>query len=78
MKEDRRLKLNCPMCSQQFITTRRDKIWCNISCSKKFRLIKESISTNYQIQKNKDNKCYYYDFDSNKFHIKSLMPKNKL
>ena len=78
MEEDKRLKLNCPMCNQQFITTRRDKIWCSISCSKKLRLIKESVTTNYQLQKSKNNKGYYYDFDSNKFYIKSLMPKNKL
>jgi|TARA_R100001460_G_scaffold81738_1_gene122654 ribosomal protein L37AE/L43A len=70
---NKKIKLNCPMCDKQFITTRRDKIWCNLGCSNKFRKIKKSIDANYQKQKNIENKAYHYDFDLDKFFIKSLI-----
>ena len=70
---NKKIKMNCPMCNKEFITTRRDKIWCNVACSNKFRQIKKNIEANYQKQKRIENKAFHYDFELNKFFIKSFM-----
>ncbi len=67
------MKLNCPMCSDVFTTTRRDKIWCSVGCSSRFREVKKSIEANYQKHKRIENKAFHYNFDLDKFFIKSLM-----
>ena len=63
------LKLNCPMCLIEFTTNRRDKIWCDKSCAKKLRDIKDRIDTNYSRQKSIDNKMYFYNLELNKFYF---------
>ena len=67
------LKLNCPMCNKEFITTRRDKIWCDKGCSNRFREVKKSIENNYRKNELIKNNAYHYDLDKDKFSIKSLM-----
>ena len=67
------LKLNCPMCDTEFITTRRDKVWCKISCSIKFQNIKHSIMVNKSTQQNMKNESFIYDLELNKFYLKSMM-----
>jgi hypothetical protein len=67
------IKLNCPMCEQEFTTPRRDKIWCNVGCSNRFIEVKKNIDANkrkHELIKNTD---YHYNFKLNKFFIKSLM-----
>ena len=71
---NKQIKLNCPMCDKEFITSRRDKIWCDKKCSDKFRNVKKLIEINKSKQKRIDNDAFYYDFDLNKFFLKSFMP----
>ena len=61
------------MCKQEFVTTRRDKIWCSTDCSSKFREVKKSIDINYDKQKLMSNKAFIYDISLNKFFLKSLL-----
>jgi ribosomal protein L37AE/L43A len=70
---NKKMKLNCPMCKEEFTTTRRDKIWCNVKCSNRFREVKKSIEANYSKHEFFKNKAFHYEFDLNKFFIKSLM-----
>tara|TARA_R110000796_G_scaffold240570_1_gene361689 strand:- start:50 stop:268 length:219 start_codon:yes stop_codon:yes gene_type:complete len=64
------IKLNCPLCNIEFKTTRTDKIWCSISCSNKFRIIKNNINENSSIQQRHINKeKYRYNIDLNKWYL---------
>ena len=67
------MKLNCPMCKREFTTTIRDKIWCNTGCSNRFREVKKSIDDNKRKQESIKNLAFHYDFELDKFFIKSLM-----
>jgi ribosomal protein L37AE/L43A len=64
------MKLNCPMCKNQFITKRRDKVWCSIGCSDRFREVKQSIDTNKSKHKMFLNPNFEYNLETNKFKIK--------
>ena len=71
---NKELKLNCPMCNTEFITTRRDKIWCNIGCSNKYRNVKPKININKQTQrKMQEDDLWLYDLEMNKFYYKPIM-----
>ena len=61
------LKLNCPMCLIEFTTSRRDKIWCDKSCAKKLRDIKDRIEDNYSRHERMNNKFCVYNLELNKF-----------
>jgi ribosomal protein L37AE/L43A len=64
------IKLNCPMCKVEFITSRTDKIWCSLSCSKSFRLIKEDLKLNRSTQERHLNTDRFrYDIELNKWFL---------
>ena len=63
------LKMICPMCNVEFITNRRDKIWCDKSCAAKLRDVKDCIDTNYRRQEQIQSNRFIYDLESNKFFI---------
>jgi hypothetical protein len=48
MKE---IKLSCPFCRQNFVTSRRDKFWCSTTCSNSIRELKERLDNNKSTQK---------------------------
>ena len=69
----KKIKLNCPMCNIEFITNKRNRIWCNKQCSDSFRdlrnRVEKNIENNKRLQKRIDNVNYRYDFDSNKYFL---------
>ena len=65
------LKLSCPMCDKEFVTKRRDQVWCSRKCSRKYSNIKHLIKANYSKQENmKNTEVYSYDFNKDKFFLK--------
>ena len=69
---NKEMKLNCPMCEKEFTTTRRDKIWCDVKCSRRFLNIKKSKDSNRQKHKRIENDALHYDLELDKFYIKSM------
>jgi len=69
----KKLKLNCPMCNEEFVTNKRNRIWCNKTCSDSFRdlrnRVEKNIETNKRFQRRIDNVNYRYDFESNKWFL---------
>tara|TARA_R100000541_G_scaffold38593_1_gene46372 strand:+ start:57 stop:272 length:216 start_codon:yes stop_codon:yes gene_type:complete len=63
------IELICPMCSVEFKTNRRDKIWCNTSCGKMFMNVKKKLDKNKIIQNQVDKGLIFYDFTIKKFKL---------
>ena len=66
------IKLKCPYCIKEFTTTRRDKIWCDRQCAKKYAQIKTQIDLNKQHQKLILDDAFEYDYELDKFYVKAF------
>ena len=72
------IKLKCPYCIKEFTTTRRDKIWCDRQCAKKYAQIKTQIDLNKQHQKLILDDAFLYDYELDKFYVKAFQFKKTL
>jgi hypothetical protein len=72
---EKKIILNCPMCSITFTTKRRDKIWCSQSCANQFRSIRNNIDFNHDRQKKMSNDKYQYNLEENIFYFKAFINK---
>lgn len=61
------------MCNKEFTTRRRDKIWCNKTCSKRYSEVKNRIEVNKRLHLKIEDNRYIYDIESNKWFITSLL-----
>ena len=64
-----KIKLNCPMCQEEFVTVNTNQIWCSKYCSKELTAIKKRIEENRGPQERIKDKRFRYDFDSNKWFV---------
>ena len=71
-KMNEKIKLSCPMCKSEFITTRRDKIWCSRDCSSRFRDIKNDVEINYSKHRLIKGGYFNYNFNLDKFSLKGF------
>ena len=72
------IKLKCPYCIKEFTTTRRDKIWCDRQCAKKYAQIKTQIDLNKHKQELILEPAFGYDYELNKFYVNALKFKKTL
>jgi ribosomal protein L37AE/L43A len=65
-----KLKLKCPLCETEFITSNNEKIWCSKSCSNKNTQIKKNIEKNISKRKMCLDERFLYDFENDKIILK--------
>ena len=68
------MKLLCPLCKTEFITNRRDKVWCSSACRKRFAYAKKGVEENHDKQRMFLNPNLEYNLETDKFKIKGWIP----
>jgi len=71
------MRLDCPICKSEFSTNYKNKIYCSKRCSIESQQIKKQKLINKRKQDLMSNDAFYYDSKTDKFYIKSLMPKQR-
>ena len=61
------LKLTCPVCRKDFVTTHPNKIYCDPLCGLTLQDIKKRIKENESKQASFASKRLFYDFDRDTF-----------
>jgi len=64
-----KVKMNCPLCKELFITEHRQKIFCSNICRNEMQKIRDLIKLNQSKQEKMNNPFFNYDFDYDKFFI---------
>ena len=75
------IKLTCPWCREEFKTKRRDKVWCDPSCSRSYSTMKQEIEkqrkSNEITQKFVKIGHTIYDPETEKYYNKAIYDYNK-